>query len=78
MQAMSILAKRIREIREAKNLTQEEVAFECNMSASAYGQIERKASTSKYETLCKIALALNVSVIFLIDIDSPELEENKM
>jgi transcriptional regulator with XRE-family HTH domain len=67
---MSILAKRIREIREAKNLTQEDVAFKCNMSASAYGQIERKAGTSKYETLCKIARATDVTIMFLIDIDN--------
>lgn len=67
---MSILAKRIREIREAKNLTQEDVAFKCNMSASAYGQIERKAGTSKYETLCKIARAMDVTIMFLIDIDN--------
>jgi|TARA_B110000259_G_scaffold120761_1_gene137159 transcriptional regulator with XRE-family HTH domain len=67
---LSVLAKRIREIREAKNLTQEEVAFICNMSASAYGQIERKAGTSKYETLCKVANALDVNILFLLDVDN--------
>lgn len=75
---MSILAKRIREIREAKNLTQEDVAFKCNMSASAYGQIERKAGTSKYETLCKIARAMDVTIMFLIDIDNSKSTLNKL
>ncbi|MBJ7427948.1 MAG: helix-turn-helix transcriptional regulator [Bacteroidia bacterium] len=33
----SALNQRIRKIREAKNLTQEELAAKCGMSASAYG-----------------------------------------
>lgn len=40
------------------------------MSASAYGQIERKAGTSKYETLCKVANALDVNILFLLDVDN--------
>ena len=73
-----ILAVRIRRIREARNLTQSEVAFMCNISASAYGQIQRKASTSSYDTLCKIAKSLDVSVLFLLDIGNPEyIEKNK-
>ena len=73
-----ILAARIRKIREVKKLTQEEVAFKCNISASAYGQIERKAGKSSYETLCKIAKSLDVSVLFLLDIGNPEyIEKNK-
>jgi len=74
-----ILAVRIRKIREVKKMTQEEVAFKCNISASAYGQIERKAGTSSYETLCKIAKSLDVSVLFLLDIGNPEYtEKNKL
>jgi transcriptional regulator with XRE-family HTH domain len=72
-----ILANRIRKIREAKKLTQEDVAFRCNITASAYGQIERKASTSTYSTLSKIADALEVSLLFLLDIDNPEVLEPK-
>jgi transcriptional regulator with XRE-family HTH domain len=59
-----ILANRIRNIREEYNLTLEEVASRCEMSASAYGQIERKASNASYETLTKIADAIGVSVFF--------------
>ncbi len=72
-----ILANRIRKIREAKKLTQDEVAFRCNISASAYGQIERKAQNSTYFTLSKIADALCVSLLFLLDVDNPELFEQK-
>jgi transcriptional regulator with XRE-family HTH domain len=63
------LAERNRKIRIDKNLTQEEVAFKCNISQSAYSQIDRKASKSTFETLCKIARVLDVSIIFLIDIE---------
>jgi len=74
-----ILGDRIRKIREANNLTQLEVAEKCKISPSAYGQIERKASNSTYNTLCKVAMALDVSILFLIDIGSKEfLEKNKL
>ena len=72
-----LLAIRIRKIREALKLTQEEVASRCDITPSAYGQIERKAGNSSYETLCKVAKALNVSVLFLLDIDNPEHIERK-
>lgn len=72
-----LLANRIRKIREAYNLTQEEVACRCNITPSAYGQIERKAGNSSYETLCKVAKALNVTVLFLLDVDNPNHIETK-
>jgi transcriptional regulator with XRE-family HTH domain len=73
-----ILAERIKKIRETKNLTQEDVAFMLNISASAYGQIERKASSSSYDTLCKIANSLDVPILFLLDIENTVfLEKNK-
>jgi transcriptional regulator with XRE-family HTH domain len=65
---------RIRKIREVSGLTQEEVASKCGMSASAYGQIERNASKSTYDTLLKIAKALNVTITFLIDTGSENYE----
>ncbi len=73
-----ILAERIKRIREVKNLTQEEVAFKLNISASAYGQIERKANTSSYSTLCKIANVLEIPILFLLDVESSEFLKNKL
>ena len=72
-----ILAYRLRKIREAKKLTQEDAAFNCGMSASAYGQIERNAHKSTFETLIKIANALDVSIPFLVDTNKAEYVENK-
>ncbi len=72
------LNHRIRKIREVSGLTQEELASKCGMSASAYGQIERNASKSTFDTLSKIANALNVSIRFLVDIENESyIEINK-
>ncbi len=74
-----LLPYRIRRIREAHNLTQEDAAFNCGISASAYGQIERNAHKSTYETLMRIADALNVSFHFLVDINNAQFtEKNKL
>ena len=70
------LAVRIRKIREAKKLTQEVVASKFGISASAYGQIERNPYKSSYETLSKIANALDVSILFLLDTNNSEFIEN--
>ncbi len=71
------LEQRIRKIREAKKLTQVDVAFKFGISASAYGQIERNASKSTYDTLLKIAKALDVSILFLLDTISSDYVEKK-
>lgn len=71
------LANRIRKIREHKNLTQMDVADRINISPSAYGQIERKAGNSSYLTLCKVADALEVSLCFMLDLQSNEYIEIK-
>jgi transcriptional regulator with XRE-family HTH domain len=71
------LGERIRKIRESQNLTQAEVADRIDITPSAYGQIELKAANSSYLTLQKIALALNVSITFLLDIENPNYIEEK-
>jgi transcriptional regulator with XRE-family HTH domain len=73
------LANRIRQIREAHGYSQSEIAYKCNISPSAYGQIERKASNSTFGTLQKIATAIGVSVMFLVDIENERfVEKNKL
>lgn len=64
------LAFRIRSIRQTRKLTQAEVAAKCGMTASAYGQIERNPTKSTYETLQKIALAIGVDMLYLLDIEN--------
>lgn len=71
------LAIRIRKIRDAHKLTQEEAACRCNITPSAYGQIERRAGNASYETLCKVAKALDVPLLFLLDIENPNYTPQK-
>lgn len=73
-----ILSNRIRCIREAYALTQAEIAYQCDISPSAYGQIERKANTASFNTLKKIADAIGVSISFLINIDEPSFLEKQV
>ncbi len=65
-----LLAKRIKAIRKMKKISQADVADKCDISTSAYGQIERRAGKCTFETLHKIANALGVSVSYLVDIDN--------
>jgi len=53
------------------------VAYKCDRSPSAYGQIERRASKCSVETLLKIANALEVSLPFLVDIKNTIFVEEK-
>ena len=64
------LAQRIKKIREIKGMTQADVAEQIAITPSACGQIERVAGNARFDTLCKIAAALQVKVTFLIDIDN--------
>ncbi|MCA6392818.1 MAG: helix-turn-helix transcriptional regulator [Chitinophagaceae bacterium] len=59
------LANRIRQIRQAYGFSQAEIAHKCEITPSAYGQIERKARNSTFKTLQKIATAIGVSLPFL-------------
>jgi|LakMenE01Jun11ns_1017448.scaffolds.fasta_scaffold9363419_1 transcriptional regulator with XRE-family HTH domain len=73
------LSDRIRQIREANNLTQAAVANKCGMTPSGYGQIERKPYSSTFETLQKIAKGIGVTTPFLIDVQDPNfIEKNKL
>ena len=47
----SDLSARIRQIREALGYTQADIAYRCDISPSAYGQIERRAIHASIATL---------------------------
>lgn len=64
------LATRIRKIRQAYGFTQADIAYKINISPQAYGKIERNAARTKFETFQKIATALGVDLVFLLDVKS--------
>lgn len=61
------IGKRIKEIREAKNLSREDIAFACDFSGSYMGMIERAEYDFKISKLYKISKALNVDIKELFD-----------
>ena len=63
------LGNRIREVRESKNLSREEVAFACDFSGSYMGMIERAENNFKISKLYKISKALDVNIKELFDFD---------
>jgi transcriptional regulator with XRE-family HTH domain len=74
---MELLSVRIRKIREAQGLTQEEVADRMMISPSAYGKMERNAGNSSHDTLVKIASAIGVSLLFMLDVDNESYKEEE-
>ena len=60
------LGKRIKQIRESKNLSREDVAYACNFSGSYMGLIERAEYDFKISKLYSIAKALDVDICELL------------
>ena len=65
-----LLAKRRTKVRKAQYLTQEDIADRLDVQQATYSGYETEAANLTFNTICKIAKALNCSVTFLIDIDS--------
>lgn len=60
--------KHLRELRYERGLSQEELAFECDMQPSHIGQIERGLKNPTLDTLVKIANGLKISLPELVDL----------
>jgi transcriptional regulator with XRE-family HTH domain len=60
--------EKIRSIREAKGLTQEQVAEKTGISSSVYGDIERGENDPKLSKLQKIAEAFEIQLSELVDL----------
>ena len=63
------LGIKIKQIRESKNLSREDVAFACNFSGSYMGMIERAEYDFKISKLYSIAKALDVNISELFEFD---------
>ena len=65
---LKAVGQRIKSAREAKNLTQEELAALVNLSPTHVRVIERGLKVTKLDTFVTIANALDVSATLLIDV----------
>lgn len=60
-------ANKLKCIREKLNLTQEELAFMCNIDRTSIGRIENCKRKPNLETIDKIAKGLNMKLCELLD-----------
>ena len=67
------LGKKIRFIREMKNLKQETVAESLGMTNNGYGKIERDETDVPYSRLNKIADVLGMSVVDLVNMQDQKI-----
>lgn len=61
------LGKKIKEIRLSKKISQTEIAYRCGFDKSNYNTIESGKRNPTITSLLKIAKALNVQLIELLD-----------
>lgn len=73
MELKDILAKNLRLIRQAKGLTQEELADRTDLSSRYVGSIERARVSASVTVLGKLAKSLNVEPHILLMKDIPEI-----
>lgn len=59
------LGLRIRELRNERHMSQEELAFKAGISAAHLGQIERALKNPTIDTVAKIAAAMGVPITTL-------------
>ena len=59
----------VRKVREAKGLTQKEVAISCKMDPAQYSRIEHNKTDPSLSTIVKIAKAIGVSVAEIFSAD---------
>jgi transcriptional regulator with XRE-family HTH domain len=60
------LATNVRELRLARGLSQEDLAFEAGIDRTYQSQIERAIGNPSLRVLCAIAQALNVDLLDLL------------
>lgn len=67
MNSSNVLGTRIKNLRTQMGLSQEELAYRCNMQASHIGQIERGQKCPTLDTLEKLAMGFDITVSQLTD-----------
>ena len=66
----------IKRIREAKDLSQKEVAMACKMDMGNYSRIENSKTDPSFSTVVKIAKALDVDLPELFNVDKDYKDVN--
>mgnify|MGYP003288520042 CR=1 FL=1 len=61
------IAKKIKEIRQSKGLSVQEVAYRCDIERSNLSRLEAGKTNMTIKTLCIICTALNIKLSDLIE-----------
>lgn len=72
------VGNKIRKIRELRNLTQEYIAYQLDISQAAYHKIESDKTNITLNRLEEIAVILEVSVIEIITFEEYEILNNRL
>lgn len=70
MEKSNKFGAKLKALRLERELSQEELAFQCNMQASHIGQLERGQKNPTLDTMAKIARGLDMSLPELLTFDS--------
>lgn len=74
----AVLAENIKAFRKQKGLSQEELAEQCGLHRTYIGSVERHERNVTLSTLETLALALGVTVPYMLtEHDLPSNEENR-
>jgi transcriptional regulator with XRE-family HTH domain len=75
--ARSLLGKRVRALRQSKNMTQQELGDEAEMNYKYLGAIERGERNPSIDNLAKIATALKVNLheLFIFEHETEDMKE---
>lgn len=68
------IGTRIKELRKARGMTQKELAEKTSLSIASIQGYEQKKYKPKLKTIAKIAVALDVLLLDLVDTDDPILQ----
>lgn len=68
------IGTRIKELRKARGMTQKELAKKTSLSIASIQGYEQKKYKPKLNTIAKIAVALDVLLLNLVDTDDPILQ----
>ena len=67
-QILKKIGARIKEIRELKNISQQDLAASCNFEKANMSRIEAGRTNFTISTLLKISSALNTTIADLVDV----------
>lgn len=67
--AITLLGKRIKNLREEQGISQSQLAFESEIPRNQVGRIERGEINTSISTLFAISKALNISITELVKIE---------